>query len=125
VSAIRRLLVLTALAISIALVAAPFAGAYWDYFGWVPNGYDRSCLWYATSARCSGWNRWEFVESTVYSGGPVLIGFENYERIRGQYVYAGQYRETDPWMIGMCCYLIAHGTNTSVPAWASLWATSR
>jgi hypothetical protein len=123
-SSIRRLLVLTVLTVLMSLTAAPLAGAYWDYYGWVPNGYDGSCLWYASSARCSGWNNWAFVESTVYSGGPVLIGFENYERIRGHYVYAGQYHETDPWMIGMCCYLTAHGTNTAVPAWTSLWAAA-
>jgi hypothetical protein len=125
-SSVGRLVALVSLLLSVAFAIAPGASAtsYWQHYGWDPSGYDGSCTWYATSARCSGWNNWSFVEGTIYSGGPVLVGFENYQRIRGQYAYAGDYREVDPYMLGMCCYLIAHGTNTAVPAWVSLWAAS-
>ena len=114
----------TFLGLSLALAAAPVAGAYWENYGWVPNGYDGRCVWYPTSARCSGWNKWQFIEGIVYSGGPVLVGFENWQRIRGIYAYAGDRRTLDPYAVGMCCYLIAHGTNTAVPAWAELWAAT-
>jgi hypothetical protein len=125
VLASRRIPLVALLAVVLTLAAAPIARAYWGYYGWVPNGYDSSCLWYPSQARCSGWNNWVFVQGSVYTGGPVLVGFENYERIRGQYAYAGDYRDVEPYMVGMCCYLIAHGTDTAVPAWVSLWTASR
>jgi hypothetical protein len=124
-SLIRRLLVVLALSAVVALAAASAAGAWWEHYGWVPSGNDGNCLWYATSAQCSGWNNWVFVQGTIYSGGPVLVGFENYQRIRGQYGYAGDFVDVEPFTVGMCCYLIAHGTNTAIPAWAELWAASR
>jgi hypothetical protein len=111
-----------ALALAAAVPAA--ASAYWQYYGWLPNGYDRDCLWYATSAQCSGWNYWSANEVTVYSGGPTLNGFENYATIRGHYTYAGQFNSIGPWDLGMPRYVRAQETNFATTAWASVWAVS-
>ena|SRR6266571_5856841 len=111
------------LAATLALCAAApsvASAAYWEYYGWLPNGYDANCIWYATSAQCSGWNYWQTISLTVYSGGPVLNGFENYSTIRGRWTYGGQYSWTSPSSLGMSSYSKAQETNyTGVTAWIS------
>ena len=115
---------LAVLAATLALFgAAPsVASAYWEYYGWLPNGYDGNCIWYAASAQCSGWNYWAQNQVTVYSGGPTLNGFENYSTIRGHWTYAGQYNSIGPSDLYMPSYVKAQETNWGVTAWVSVWA---
>jgi hypothetical protein len=102
-----------------ALFVAPAASAgSWQYYGWLPNGYDANCIWYAGSAQCSGWNYWKFNQDQVYSGGPVLVGFENYSTIRGRWTYPGDAATVWPSLLGMPAYVKAQITNYSgVTAW--------
>ena len=118
-----KTLAVIAAGIAIFAAAPSVANAYWDYYGWLPNGYDPNCIWYATSAQCSGWNLWQGISVTVYSGGPVLNGFENYSTIRGHWTYAGQYNFESPGWLGMPSYAKAQETNfTGVTAWISAHA---
>jgi hypothetical protein len=119
----RLALLITALLLAAAVPSV--ANAYWQYYGWLPNGYDGDCLWYATSAQCSGWNYWIATQVTVYSGGPTLDGFENSQTIRGRWAYAGQYKDVSPAEVNMPRYVKAQETNfTGVAAWVSVWAPS-
>lgn len=112
----------------VAVVAALFApniasAAYWEHYGWVPNGYDPQCVWYPTYGQCSGWNYWVLNDGHVYSGGPALTGFENTNTIRGRWTYPGQYAYTHPSDFGMAAYSKAQITDYGgIPAWVESWA---
>ena len=107
---------LIALAVAAAALALPGSALAWEFYGQVGIGsYSGPCIFYWNMARCSGWNYWAVGSCTDYSGGTILCGFENTNRIRGRYLGAGQYVAQTPYDLGMGGYLLAHGTWWSGP----------
>ncbi len=108
---------LAMLGATLALVfATPASAGTWSFSGKVGIGaYSGPCIFYWNMARCSGWNYWFIMGCNDYSGGTILCGFENTERIRGFYVNAGQGTSPTPSDVGMGGYILAHATWWSGP----------
>ena len=121
VGGVKKLLALAAtLAAAVAVGGTGTASAGWYFktddgqWGWLGPGLvdDPNCIWYRGRAACSGWNywHWNYIERQR-QWGTILLGFENYERIRGKFI--GEFETSDivwPSMFSMGGYLVSHGT---------------
>jgi hypothetical protein len=109
----KRFFATLVLAAGFALTTPAAANAVWTYIGPLPGLYDGDCLWYPFTGQCSGWNTWAYIDTYNNGGGTILNGFENYNRIRGQWIASGGHRTTLPSDVGMGGYLKAQVTNNS------------
>lgn len=103
-----------AAALLVATAGAASAGE-WQRSGglWYGSGgRDGTCIWYPIQSSCAGWNYWTWTNGTVDSGAYVkyLAGYEDAQRIRGIWLYAGQ--NGGVWVsgVGMSGYLKAVAT---------------
>jgi hypothetical protein len=95
--AIRRVIVLAVLLM--ALLAPTAKAGIWNGSWWLPGGYNGSCVWYYYASVCGWWSgSWSLHQTTVSDTGlaQLLTGYENYNTIRGQWIYNGQYRGGAP-----------------------------
>lgn len=105
------LAVLTATLVS-ALFAAPANATTFNWDGLLPDLGNNNCVWYYYVSSCSAFNPWVWHETEVTDGPltKLLTGFENYNTIRGQWIYQGQTRGGDPSYYSMSGSLKAHVT---------------
>jgi hypothetical protein len=96
--------------IALAFPSSAAAGE-WFYYNYVGPGENNGvCIWYPSQSACGGWNYWFCIKTHVDSGGTVLIGYENNDRIRGVYRSAGGTAQVFPSDVGMGGYLMAQDT---------------
>jgi hypothetical protein len=89
---------------SVVAMAFPTSAAAgeWFYYNYVGPGENNGvCIWYTSLGACSGWNYWFCIKTHVDSGGTVLIGYENTDRIRGVYRSAGGTAQVFPSDVGI------------------------
>jgi hypothetical protein len=117
--------VLVSLATAFFATATTVATAgYWKWpasgYGTLTSGTVSGTCWYNPGAVCSGWNYWcnSFLDKS--SGGVVLHGYENSERIRGHFLSAGEDEVLLPQEVSMGGYLKSSTTWWSDPS-SVLW----
>ena len=109
------LLVLVLISLALVLPARAQSGE-WAWAGWLyldsPYRSGWGCPWYNRQGSCSPWNYWTFHTSFTNNGdfSQCLTGYENGDRIRGQWIYPDQNRGSDPSFLGMGGYLKAQVT---------------
>jgi hypothetical protein len=111
-----------------AVFASSASATVWHYGAHVlPQEYNGNCVWYYYYATCSAWNPWLWHETEVgYGSFTGLTGFENYNTIRGQWIYSNQQKSGHPLDYGFGYQsLKAHVTWWSGDSmqvhWANAW----
>lgn len=124
---LRILIAILAVALFGLVFAAPANATTWHWAGTLPTESNNNCVWYYYAGSCSAFNPWTWHETSI--GGITLskslTGFENYDTIRGQWIYPGQTRGGDPSYYSMSGSLKAHVTwwdyANAIVNWANAW----
>lgn len=94
-------------------VAAPANAGIWNGEWGLPGGYNANCAWYYYQASCGWWsNTWGYHQTDMVDGplSEMPTDYENHDTIRGQWIYPGQTRGSDPSYLSMSGSLKPHIT---------------